>query len=223
MPGVIEAVNVVSALHRSPGTVGVTAIDKRPVEGAVAVRPYGLYRDVQADRKHHGGLFQAVYSFSREEYGYWQGQFGREISAGEFGENLTTSGIALEDLEIGAAVRAGSCRLEVTAPRTPCNVFADFLKRRNLIKEFTAHGRTGTYFRVAHRGEVAAGDEISVLETPGHGVSVAALFAGIGQAPARALIDWSVDTGTVLHREVAAIAARAAGVDAGVIPTEVRG
>ncbi len=85
MPGVIEAVNVVSALHRSPGTVGVTAIDKRPVEGAVAVRPYGLYRDVQADRKHHGGLFQAVYSFSREEYGYWQGQFGREISAGSSG------------------------------------------------------------------------------------------------------------------------------------------
>lgn len=223
MPGVIEAVNVVSALHRSPGTVGVTAIDKRPVAGPVAVRPYGLYRDIQADRKHHGGLYQAVYAFSREEYGYWQSQFGREISAGEFGENLTTSGIALEDLEIGATVRVGTCELEVTAPRTPCNVFADFLKRRNLIKEFTAHGRTGTYFRVAHRGQVSAGDQISVLATPGHGVSVAAVFGGVDETSARALIDWSVDTGTVLHREVTAIVARAASVDAGVIPTEVRG
>ncbi|AXE40036.1 MOSC domain-containing protein [Acidipropionibacterium virtanenii] len=223
MPGVIEAVNVVSQLHRSPGTVGVTAIDKRPVEGAVAVRPYGLYRDVQADRKHHGGLFQAVYAFSREEYRYWRGQFGRDLEAGEFGENLTTSGIALDDLEIGATVRAGSAVLEATAPRTPCNVFADFLERKNLIKEFTAHGRTGVYFRVVRRGEVSAGDQITVLATPGHGVSVADVFGGVDEASARALIDWSVGTGTALHREVAAIAARASGVDVASIPTEVRG
>lgn len=223
MPKVIEAVNVVSQLRPAPGTVGVTAIDKRPVEGPVAVRPYGLYRDVQADRKHHGGLFQAVYAFSREEYGYWESAFGRPLAAGEFGENLTTRGLDLDDLEIGTTIQVGSAVLRATAPRTPCRVFADFLKRQSLIKEFTSRGRTGVYFQVVANGDLRAGDPIEVLASPGHGVGVAAFFAGIDAPAARRLLDWSVVSGTRLHREVAARTARVLGVDAASIPTEVRG
>jgi len=60
----VTAVCRVSALLPDPGTIGVTAIDKRPVDGPVHVRPLGLRADVQADRKHHGGLDQAVYVFA---------------------------------------------------------------------------------------------------------------------------------------------------------------
>ncbi len=61
MPSLVAAC-VVSALRSDPGAVGVTAIDKRAVDGVVKIGKYGLFADVQADRKHHGGLDQAVYS-----------------------------------------------------------------------------------------------------------------------------------------------------------------
>ena len=51
---------VVLRLHDDAGTVGTTAIDKQPVEGAVKVGKLGLYADVQADRKHHGGEDQRL-------------------------------------------------------------------------------------------------------------------------------------------------------------------
>ncbi|MGL3199121.1 MOSC domain-containing protein, partial [Curtobacterium flaccumfaciens] len=51
----VTAVCRVERLLPDSGTIGVTAIDKRPVEGPVRVRPLGLFADVQADRKHHGG------------------------------------------------------------------------------------------------------------------------------------------------------------------------
>jgi MOSC domain-containing protein YiiM len=48
-------------------SIGVTAIDKRPVDRALRVRPLGLHGDVQADRKYHGGADQAVYAYAEED------------------------------------------------------------------------------------------------------------------------------------------------------------
>ena len=67
------AICAVAQLRHDPGSVGVTAIDKRPIEGAVKVGRYGVYGDVQADRKHHGGLDQAVYAYSQSDAEYWAG------------------------------------------------------------------------------------------------------------------------------------------------------
>lgn len=215
MAAVIRSVNVVSALRESPGTVGVTAIDKRPVTGPVPVRALGLYRDIQADRRHHGGEFQAVYGFAREEYVYWESVLGRPLADGSFGENLTVEGSvgratstgagewALDDLEIGAVVRIGTVTLQVTAPRTPCRVFADWVGRDGWVKEFARHGRTGVYFRVVVKGAVSAGDALEVVEAPGHGIGVARFFAGLDEGDAAVLSAWARDTGTPLHHEVA--------------------
>ena len=46
----LAAVCIVAGLRPDPGTVGVTAIDKRAVDGAVKIGPYGVTPDVQADR-----------------------------------------------------------------------------------------------------------------------------------------------------------------------------
>lgn len=75
------AVCAVHRLHPDAGTVGVTAIDKRPVEGAVRIGPYGVYADVQADRKHHGGLEKAVYAYAQEDAANWAGPCPRDGSA----------------------------------------------------------------------------------------------------------------------------------------------
>ena len=114
--GAVSAVCVVSELRDDAGKVGVTAIDKRPVDGPWKVGKYGLYRDVQTDRANHGGLDRAVYALSQAEVEAWQVILGRAVPRGSFGENLRVDG-PLDDLEIGAVVRIGGVELEATGPR----------------------------------------------------------------------------------------------------------
>ena len=59
MPHLV-AVCAVHSLHPDSGSVGVTAIDKRAIEGSVRVGKLGIRSDVQASRKHHGGPDKAV-------------------------------------------------------------------------------------------------------------------------------------------------------------------
>ena len=67
----VLAVCRVHQLLPDEGSVGVTAIDKRPVEGPVKVHKLGLHGDVQASRIHHGGEDQAIYAYSQADADYW--------------------------------------------------------------------------------------------------------------------------------------------------------
>ncbi|GAA2546113.1 MOSC domain-containing protein [Neomicrococcus aestuarii] len=171
------------------GTVGVTAIDKRSVEGKVKVGKLGLYADVQADRAHHGGDEQAVYAFAAEDAAVWAAELGREIAPGEFGENLRTEGLDVSNAVIGTRCAIGSAEFEVTIPRTPCSTFARRMGEDNWVQRFTDNGNTGAYLRVTRKGSIQAGDEITVTFLPSHGVSVKDLFRGPTPAQARALQD----------------------------------
>ncbi len=181
------AVCRVYVLHPDPGTVGVTAIDKRPVEGRVKVRPYGLYADVQADRANHGGLDQAVYAYAQEDADHWSAELGREVTPGLFGENLRISGLDVNGAVIGERWQIGSALLEVTQPRTPCQTFGRRLGEQRWVRRFTQANRTGAYLRVVENGDLGAGDTVDVVHHPLHGVTVADWFGaqyGLARAAA---------------------------------------
>ena len=190
--GELLAVCRVHVLLPDAGAVGVTAIDKRPVEGPVRVRPLGLYADVQADRAHHGGEEQAVYAYSQEDADHWSAELGYEVVPGLFGENLRTRGVATSGALVGERWRVGTAVLEVTQPRTPCSTFARRLGEDRWVKRFTDANRTGAYLRVVTPGEVRAGDAVEVVFQPTHGVSVADWFgaraAGAASNLARRLL-----------------------------------
>ncbi|GAB2548430.1 MOSC domain-containing protein [Brachybacterium huguangmaarense] len=207
--GRVALVCVVAELVSDAGSVGVTAIDKRPVDGAVRVGPWGLYADVQADRAHHGGHDQALYLYDADEAVHWESELGRAVAPGAFGENLRVAGIAVDHLEIGARLRAGTALLEVTAPRTPCATFERWIGVAGFRARFHERGRTGAYCRVLEPGAVGADDAVEVVSTPGHGATVAAVFAGARDADlARTLRDWSAVSGVPLHAEIVARSAR---------------
>ncbi|WP_058234170.1 MOSC domain-containing protein [Devriesea agamarum] len=202
--GQVEAVCVVAALHADDGMVGVTAIDKQPVSGPVPVGNYGLRGDVQADRIHHGGLDQAVYLLSRVEADHWQKVLGRTIPAGGFGENLRISGLEVDDLELGARLAIGSTELEVTAPRTPCATFQRWMGTDTFRSDYHRRGRTGAYTRVVSAGVIETGDDLRVLYTPGHQVTVSAVYARITPPMAERMLTWARSSGYIFHHEVAA-------------------
>ncbi len=164
------AVCVVHQLRPDAGTVGTTAIDKRPVTGPVKVGPYGLYADVQADRKHHGGHDKALYAYAQEDAEYWAGELGREVAPGFFGENLRTEGIDVNAARVGEVWRIGEkVRVQVTMPRTPCQTFARRIggdDQRGWVKRFSDARRLGPYLKVLDGGRVQAGDEIVVEDAP---------------------------------------------------------
>lgn len=164
----VLAVCVVHELRPDAGTIGTTAIDKRPVSGRVRVGAYGVYADVQADRKHHGGLDQAVYAYSQEDAEYWASELGRELPSGWFGENLRVDGVDVNAAKVGERWRIGrSVIVEVTTSRHPCQTFARWVggdDERGWVKRFAQAGRLGAYLRVVTPGRIEAGDEITVVE-----------------------------------------------------------
>ena len=165
MPRLV-AVCVVHSLRPDSGSIGVTAIDKRPLEGKIRVGKLGLRSDVQASRKHHGGPDKAVYAYAQDDAEFWEGELDRELHPGWFGENLRVEGLDVNGARIGEVWRIGDT---VTMPRTPCATFARWVggsAARGWVKRFSDEGRLGAYLRVRRAGEIRAGDAIEVLSSP---------------------------------------------------------
>lgn len=158
------------------GTVGITAIDKRPVTGHRQVTTAGISGDQRSDLKHHGSPTQAVYAYAKEDYAWWQKELGFNLSFGQFGENLTTENFDLTNLVIGTKIKIGDTQLRATAPRIPCGTFARWMNLDQWVKRFTDGERVGSYFEVLASGEISAGDEIEVISAPDHAVTVLDYF-----------------------------------------------
>ena len=139
----VLSINVTSVVHQGEwtGSEGRTGIDKRSVTGHIEFKNNGVAGDRIIDTNVHGGYDQAVYAYAREDAQWWETEIGEEITAGKFGENLTTEGIDVNAALVGEQWRIGSVILEVSQPRIPCRVFAGFWKRATLIKDFTQAGR----------------------------------------------------------------------------------
>jgi MOSC domain-containing protein YiiM len=163
------------------GDLGWTSIDKHQLEGPVAVHALGIEGDEIADKKHHGGTYQAVYAFAREDIDAWIERLGLEIRNGQFGENLTTSGIDVNEALIGEQWRIGTTVFQVADVRIPCNVFKNWMGVTGYddtawVKRFTIEARPGPYLQVVQPGEIRAGDAIEVVRKPDHDVSVTTMF-----------------------------------------------
>ncbi|HMG62230.1 MAG TPA: MOSC domain-containing protein, partial [Streptosporangiaceae bacterium] len=136
------------------------------------------------DHRFHGGDDQAVYAYSREELDLWAKELGRELPNGVFGENLTTLGLDTTDALIGERWQiGGQVVLEVCATRIPCRTFAGWVEQDSWMKRFTQRALPGAYLRVITPGEIGAGDGITVLSRPDHGVTSGVVFRALTLEP----------------------------------------
>lgn len=215
-PGSAARVTAVCVVHEvipdPGGDVGVTAIDKRPVHQAVDVSRSRFGDDRCMDVQHHGGPDQVVYAYADEDAAWWAAELGREIPPGLFGENLRTAGLDVNGAEIGERWQCGAgdraLVLELTCPRIPCVTFQRRIAEPHWVKRFTEHGAPGAYFRVLTPGAVRAGDAVTVVHRPGHGVSLRESFLGADAGPMQRLIE-AGDTGLIdLHPPLRQFAAK---------------
>ena len=150
------------------GAVVSTGIFKEPVKGRLWVRKLGIEGDGQADLTAHGGPDQAVYAYPVEHYAYWEEQFGRDpLPFGQFGENLSITGIDEASARVGDTLKIGTAVLQVTQPRLPCYKLGIRMGAgKTFPKRFQKSGRVGFYLRVIKEGELAAGDRIERVDVP---------------------------------------------------------
>lgn len=146
------------------GRTVTTAIYKQPVDGRVALRKLNLDGDRQADLSVHGGAFKAAYCYPSEHYDYWRSELpDRELPIGIFGENFTIEGLVDDSVHIGDQFSIGSAAVVVTQPRLPCFKLGIRFEADDMVKRFLASRRMGFYLAVLREGEVAAGDEITMM------------------------------------------------------------
>ena len=90
-------------------------VQKEPVKSAVLVRDHGIEGDA-----HAGPWHRQVSFLADEDIDTMRGK-GVPLSAGDFAENITTTGVAVGDLPVGTRIHAGDAVLEITQIGKECH------------------------------------------------------------------------------------------------------
>ncbi len=174
----IVSVNVgkKTGIPRLGGGNVTTGINKQPVSTTVDVDELGLSDDDVRNTVHHGGPDQAVYLYRQEDYDYWSQMLEREIVPGMFGVNLTVTGLPDPFLAVGDAIIFPDLRLQVTAPRIPCNTLAAKMGDKLFPKKFIGAALLGIYCSVLQPGSITVGDTFTVEEYEGDRITTVEFF-----------------------------------------------
>lgn len=146
------------------GNMISTGIFKYPVEGRVMLRATGLDGDGQADPTVHGGVDMAAYVYAQEAYDWWMTELGHPLQPGEFGENLTVTGLTDDAVQVGDVLRIGDALVQVTTPREPCFKLGIRMGDHRFPARFREANRMGFYLRVLEEGEIGPGDSAEITE-----------------------------------------------------------
>lgn len=142
-----------------------TGIYKSAVKGPIYLDVEDVKNDHVVDRKHHGGLDQAVYGYSIKHYDYFKKLYpDLDWKFGMFGENITFSDLNEEEITVGSIYQLGEATIQVTKPRQPCFKLGIRFKDQHVIKHFWKGHRSGIYFKVLKTGLVQSGDELLLID-----------------------------------------------------------
>ncbi|MCC5875528.1 MAG: MOSC domain-containing protein [Candidatus Sumerlaeia bacterium] len=143
-----------------------SAIDKRPVQGAVALGRFGFEGDVQVDRRYHGGPFKAVCAYCSHNHRYWEESYGVTMPPGSFGENIHLEGGDDGEVCLGDLIGVGDVRLRISGPRGPCSNLGAHWGLKDLHLRAKKERKTGYYLSVEEQGVVEAGTDLVLLDRP---------------------------------------------------------
>ena len=157
-----------------------SSIARDSLHGPAQVEVRGLVGD-QATQPYHGDSEKAVCLHSQSHYDFWNEHLGMRLTPGGVGENLTIAGLDEPSVCdesvvcVGDILQIGSVRLQITAPRTPCDTQARRVGRADWIELTLRSLRTGMYARVLAPGSLETGDDLWLAARPNPGLTVQAL------------------------------------------------
>ena len=159
------------------GKTITTGIFKFPVNTPVFLDKEEVKGDAICNRKHHGGLAQAVYGYSQSHYEYWKTQYtALDWQYGMFGENLTIDNLEETEIHVGDTFRVGECILEATKQRDPCVKLGVRFNDMKIVKQFWNTTMCGVYFKVVQTGNVKVGDTFEPISKCSKNPTIADLY-----------------------------------------------
>ncbi len=159
------------------GKIVETGIFKFPVKPAIFLGEEDVVNDAVIDRKYHGGIEQAVYGYSENHYEYWKKLYPKlDWQYGMFGENLTISNLEETEINVGNTYQLGEVILEVTKPREPCFKLGIRFGTQTVLKQFWNSSKSGIYFKVLKTGNVAVGDQLTLIHKSENTPTIAQVY-----------------------------------------------
>lgn len=130
-------------------------IVKEPIEKGIFLEDYGLEGDAHAGKWHRQVSLLGIESYRKmKEIGI------KDLSHGDFAENITTEGIILYELPVGTRLKIGETIQEVTQIGKECHTGCAISQQVGKC----IMPREGIFTRVVKGGVVRPGDIIEVLE-----------------------------------------------------------
>ncbi|AOR24760.1 MOSC domain-containing protein [Clostridium taeniosporum] len=144
LTGKVVAINISS-------TKGVV---KKPIEEGVFIEEFGLENDAHAGKWH-----RQVSLLAKESIDKMNNLGAKNLTYGNFAENITTEGIVLFELPVGTRLEIGETVQEVTQIGKECHKGCQIKK---LVGDCVMP-REGIFTRVIKGGRIKPGDKIIVL------------------------------------------------------------
>lgn len=142
-----------------------TGIFKYPINESIFLDREEVKGDEISDRKHHGGINQAVYGYSLNHYDFWKPKFPNlDWQCGMFGENLTITDLDETKIHVGDTFKVGNAIIEATCQRNPCYKLGVRFNDMKIVKQFWNTTRCGVYFKILEPGFVNVGDELYQIQ-----------------------------------------------------------
>ena len=167
--------------EKLPGKSYKTGIFKAPVSAAVMVDAQGIVGDAICNRKHHGGVDQAIYIEGLDTLDWWASEIGKPVPPGTFGENLVVESLDNRDVCVGDRFVIGDVLLEATSARIPCNTFTARMNDSTFARRYTKAGRPGIYCRVLAGGMIEAGEAVAYEPFAGEKIGIAETMSTFGK------------------------------------------
>ncbi len=159
------------------GKLITTGIFKYAVDIPIYLDVENVKGDTICDRKHHGGVDQAVYGYSLKHYDYFKELYpDLDWQLGMFGENLTIDDLDETNIHIGDTYKVGETILEVTKPRQPCRTLGVRFNDMKIVKQFWNSSFSGVYFKVLRTGFVKAGDVFEQTKSCQENPTIATIY-----------------------------------------------
>lgn len=133
--------------------------------------------DEISDRKHHGGILQAIYGYSLKHYSFFKPNYpDLDWQNGMFGENLTIDDLDETKIHQGDTFKVGTVILEATVQRNPCYKLGIRFNDMKIVKQFWNTTFCGVYFKVLQTGFVKAGDVFEPIKSCPENPTIADLY-----------------------------------------------
>ena len=131
---------------------------KQPVPGVTLVEDHGILGDAHAVDKQAAVRHRQISLLANESVDKMRA-LGAKLNAGDFGENILTSGIELVFIPIGTRLRVGEAELEVTQIGKQCHNDCEIKKQVGKCVMPTE----GIFAKVIKGGDILPDDNIIIL------------------------------------------------------------